>query len=106
MPCKPLRPCSVVGCPRPATVGGKCAGHAAQQERQRGSAAARGYGQRWRRIRDKYLAAHPWCVRCGARATDVDHIRPRRQGGSDDDSNLQALCHACHSAKTMRQSVG
>lgn len=33
-------------------------------------------------------------------ATDVDHIVPRAQGGTDAPENLQPLCHACHSRKT------
>jgi hypothetical protein len=33
------------------------------------------------------------------RALEVDHIVPRNQGGSDDLSNLQALCFRCNAAK-------
>lgn len=73
---------------------------------ERGTSAQRGYGYRWQQLRARYLRAHPLCVACRRKgsvvaATDVDHIRPRSDGGSDDDSNLQALCHACHSAKTF-----
>lgn len=39
-------------------------------------------------------------------ATDVDHIVPREQGGSDQWSNLQALCHSCHSKKTATEDGG
>ena len=45
----------------------------------------------------------PWCRTCGAPATDVDHIVRRNYGGSEDDSNLQSLCHPCHSSKTGRE---
>ena len=55
----------------------------------------RGWKQRARR----YLAQHPECETCGAPATDVDHIMPRPYG-SDDDSNLMALCHRDHARKT------
>lgn len=77
----------------------------AVHDAQRGSAAERGYDRRWRRLRTAYLVAHPLCVECQKRgaivlATDVDHVVARRNGGSDDESNLQALCHACHSRKT------
>jgi 5-methylcytosine-specific restriction protein A len=39
-------------------------------------------------------------------STDVDHIIPREAGGSDDDENLQGLCHACHSRKTAQEDGG
>jgi predicted kinase len=55
-----------------------------------------------------YLAEHPLCVECEriglvTAATDVDHIVAKRHGGTDDEDNLQALCHACHSRKTNRE---
>jgi hypothetical protein len=43
------------------------------------------------------------CECCGAhehqRALEVDHIIPKNQGGSDDISNLQALCFRCNAGK-------
>lgn len=39
-------------------------------------------------------------------ATDVDHIISRAKGGTDERSNLQPLCHACHSEKTNREDGG
>jgi 5-methylcytosine-specific restriction protein A len=72
----------------------------------RGSRHQRGYGWEWekqrKRIldRDRHLCQK--CLREGqARpATDVDHVVSRGQGGSEGDDNLQALCRACHKAKT------
>lgn len=76
----------------------------------RESASQRGYGARWRKQRAMYLSAHPLCVdpfgvhpSQVVAATDVDHIVARRCGGSDHESNLQALCHSCHSIKTNRE---
>lgn len=33
-------------------------------------------------------------------AIEVDHVIALCNGGADDDSNLQGLCHDCHTAKT------
>jgi hypothetical protein len=47
----------------------------------------------------------------GRHSLEVDHIEPLWAGGADDRANLQALCVACHKAKTKgeagpRWSVG
>jgi ATP adenylyltransferase len=43
------------------------------------------------------------CELCGIsadiRALEVDHIVPRNLGGTDDPTNLQALCYSCNSMK-------
>ncbi len=71
----------------------------------RESAAARGYGHTWRKLRAQVLAGDPLCVRClelgiVTPATDVDHIVPKSRGGEDAYANLQPRCHSCHSRKT------
>lgn len=38
-------------------------------------------------------------------AEQVDHIRELADGGTDDDSNLEALCGDCHKAKTARSQA-
>lgn len=55
-----------------------------------------------------YLASNPLCAVCLKEsivrsATDVDHIMPKSQGGTDDWDNLQALCKSHHSEKTARE---
>lgn len=119
MPYKPARPCRHEGCPN--LVRGPdayCEEHKQEgrtYDRGRGSAAKRGYGARWRKLRGMVLAAQPLCadpfgIHAAAgevvAATDVDHIIPRQQGGRDVFDNLQGLCHSCHSKKTATQDGG
>lgn len=79
-------------------------------DRERGSAASRGYGSRWRRARAAYLLEHPLCVMCQARgrieqATVVDHITPHRGDYARmwDPLNWQSLCKRCHDSHKQRQ---
>jgi 5-methylcytosine-specific restriction protein A len=77
-------------------------------DQARGSAAARGYGRRWQKLRLMVLAERPVCEAhgCGQLATDVDHIIAKAKGGTDDRDNLRSLCHSCHSRKTGREDRG
>jgi len=79
------------------------------------SASARGYGVEWRRLAKWFLQRHPLCNDpFGSHAGEgrivaaevVDHIVPRKRGGTDDISNLQALCYRCHSTKTAKYDGG
>jgi len=36
-------------------------------------------------------------------AAHVDHVQPLEDGGTDDDENLQTLCHSCHGTKTREE---
>jgi 5-methylcytosine-specific restriction enzyme A len=71
----------------------------------RPSAAKRGYGWSWLKLRRMVLARNPLCQHpgCTEVATDVDHILRREWGGEDSLENLQALCHYHHSQKTARE---
>ena len=40
------------------------------------------------------------CNHCGITAEQIDHILPLALGGTDDWTNLQALCKPCHGTKT------
>lgn len=133
MPFAPPRPCRHPGCVKLVRQsGGYCDEHRKssperQQDRERGSAAQRGYGSKWRTSAAQYLQANPLCVRCQARglvrlATDVDHIVPHRLGEALDSedpdrialaqslfwrrSNWQSLCKVCHSRKTATEDGG
>lgn len=101
MPRNPAKPCSHPGCPN---LNCEIHGRRAPDNR-RPSAAARGYGRRWQRLRRMYLRSNPLCEHegCDQAATDVDHIKPRSQGGTDEWENLQALCHSHHSQKTAKE---
>jgi 5-methylcytosine-specific restriction protein A len=89
--------------------------HLVQQrtDSHRPSAAKRGYGRRWRKLRSMFLSTNPLCadpfnVHGGypSVATDVDHILPLTHGGSNTWDNLQALCTSCHSRKTASEGKG
>jgi 5-methylcytosine-specific restriction protein A len=38
-------------------------------------------------------------------ASEIDHITPLHLGGTDEQSNLQALCYKCHEAKSKAEST-
>lgn len=38
-------------------------------------------------------------------ATEVDHVIPQAEGGTDQDTNLQAICEACHKTKTAAETA-
>ncbi len=67
------------------------------------SDATHGYGYQWTKIRRAFLRANPSCARCGAKAVQVDHKTPRREGGTHAWENLQSLCLKCHQAKSKRE---
>lgn len=111
MPSKPKRPCSFPGCPK-LTHGRFCEEHAKLEARRyekydRDPAVRRRYGRAWKRIRDRYIVAHPLCEECKKRgkltpAEEVHHVIPLSRGGTHAESNLMALCKPCHSAITAR----
>ena len=110
---KPLRPCRHPGCGA-LTREGWCPQHKPSEAPRSPEAAA------WRRwyslkiwtddLRPGQLLREPFCRACAARgirtqATDVDHIRDHKGDWElfTDRSNLQSLCHSCHSRKTMTE---
>jgi 5-methylcytosine-specific restriction protein A len=86
------------------TLQGYCLEHRRSYERARGSAAARGYGRRWGKLRLRVLAEEPLCRICeAAESTEVDHIQRKQDGGTDLRSNLRGLCKACHSRRHVEE---
>lgn len=105
----PEYPCTQPGCKATQKEPGKCPKHKeARLNLRRGKVGRRIYDlQRWKITRKLQLAIEPLCRRCAERgeytaAGEVDHIKPIEEGGDPWKwENLQSLCHACHSAKTL-----
>lgn len=117
---KANRACKEPGCVEYAVRGSSfCSRHAQAHAREYRSTkyrkdAARLYrsGQ-WLALRRQQLTMHPFCVEClkagkYTMASEVDHIIPHRNDERlfFDPSNLQSLCHSCHSIKTAREDGG
>ena len=81
-----------------------------QPDAVRGNRHERGYGSEWVKTRERILRrdcglCQP-CAREGVvtMANQVDHVLGKALGGSDDESNLQAICAECHKTKTAKES--
>ena len=62
-----------------------------------------GSTSQWRKLRARILMRDQGiCQNCGLDGDTVDHIIPRRLGGSDEDFNLQCLCRKCNFSKGGR----
>lgn len=101
------RACATPGCPN-LSDRGRCEACRPKGER-RPNSHQRGYDWQWAKFRKGYLARNPLCIRCDERgrtkpATDVHHkIKlSQRPDLKYDESNLEPLCHECHSALTAR----
>ena len=87
---------------------GKASGWAS--DRIRGTRQQRGYGADWQRVRGIVMQRDGGlCQPCLARgrvtaAREVDHMRAKAKGGTDDPDNLQAICVQCHRTKTASES--
>ena len=111
MPRKAKRPCRYRGCPLLTdSASGYCSEHEKIQTRNydksRGIEHNKRYGYRWRKLRGRFLDEHPLCEQCLSvgrytTATEVHHIKPLADGGSNDGKNLMALCKSCHSRITL-----
>ncbi|CAN0622175.1 5-methylcytosine-specific restriction enzyme A [Burkholderia multivorans] len=116
MPRKAPTKCRHFGCGRLIEKPGYCEQHAAdavgwQSDRQRGSRHQRGYDSKWVKLRKRILARDNGlcqvCRQAGrvTAASHVDHIVSKADGGTDAESNLQAICVPCHKAKTAGESA-
>ena len=107
MPTKPKRPCRYGNCPNLTdSKSGYCEEHRSLMQRHyehfaRGYRQHERYGHSWKKIRDRYITAHPLCEEClglgrASVATLVHHVNPLADGGTNDESNLRSLCASCH----------
>ncbi|WNX85774.1 HNH endonuclease [Agathobaculum sp. NTUH-O15-33] len=112
---KPLRPCRHPGC-AVLVRGGYCDQHRPPERRSEQSRAWHSWYSLpiWTDdLRPTQLLQEPFCRECAAhgrrrvQATDVDHIVDHQGDWArfTDRSNLQSLCHSCHSRKTMAQII-
>jgi len=108
-------------CPNKATFRGYCdqcrLARDRAYEQGRPSAAARGYGAEWRKTRAAFLEVNDRCecdvclmlpLHHRPEATEVDHIDGLGPLGPQghDWSNLRAMTHAHHSARTAADQPG
>ena len=112
MPKKARRPCRYRGCANLTDdSSGYCGEHKAVAARHydkylRGYDHNKRYGWQWRKLRALFLLANPFCEICKREgrftdATEVHHIKPLSEGGTNDVENLMPLCKSCHSRITM-----
>jgi 5-methylcytosine-specific restriction protein A len=109
MPWAPPHHCRTPGCPNLVPHGtGKCATHRSEQQRQRKARETwRDYDNpAWLANRAMVLQREPRCRFCQEPATVVDHIKPLKEGGTHDISNLRPLCKSCHDRHTHSQTLG
>ena len=94
-----VRPCRNHWCPAYATgPDGHCDEH-----RRPPFGGRADLGPEWPSTRALVLKLAGWrCESCGAPATEVHHWISRADGGTDDLSNLGALCSRCHAHITGR----
>lgn len=94
------RPCAKHPCNELVRGGSYCPEHDRAYDRRRPSAAKRGYGAAWRRVRAAVLADDPFCYACGEPANEVDHIDGDSRNNRRE--NLRSACKPCHSRRTAR----
>lgn len=92
-------PCSYPGCPYRADT---CPKH----RRPRRFDERHYWSPAWRQARQEQLEREPFCREHRkqgviVKATQVNHIKPRKRGGTDDPSNLESLCGPCHAKATF-----
>lgn len=59
------------------------------------------------KVREKIIAAYPWCIYCGAQATTIDHCPPRAafRGKHWPDSYEFPACSPCNASARLDEQV-
>jgi len=106
MPYKPKHPCWHPGCPN-LTDKAYCPEHAKAEAKrynhqERDPDSNKRYGRQWKEVRAAFLSLYPLCEMCEnagklVPATMVHHKHRLADGGTNEFSNLMALCQSCHS---------
>lgn len=111
MPKSAPRPCNQPGCGVLVRDGGnRCPRHPKEVWVKPPDATKRITGRKLQRMRAALFTRDPLCAECRRHgrvtlATQRDHIKPLAEGGLDDESNEQGLCHACHEAKSLAEAA-
>ncbi|MEV0586338.1 HNH endonuclease signature motif containing protein [Nonomuraea sp. NPDC050310] len=109
MPKRAPRRCTAAGCPNHATDG-RCPQHRHPPRRTQGkprpSSYQQGYDAAWAELSKRIRRQRPICEtpRCSEPSKHVDHIDG--DNTNNEEWNLQALCHPCHSRKTAKHDGG
>lgn len=113
---RPPHKCAHYSCKALIIEGSYCPDHIKKpfdtvKDKDRPSAAKRGYGRRWQRATAIYLRSRPQCAICGHWFTSrkdavVDHIIPHKGDMTLfwDQNNWQPVCRPCHTAKTLKEA--
>jgi len=112
MPHSPPHYCAHVGCNilvQGGTPGGRCPAHTLAPWRPRVQPVPRIRGEKLQHLRAQLFMRTPLCVLCEQHgritmATIRDHIVPLADGGTEDDSNTQALCWTCNELKRQTEA--
>ena len=119
MPTRPLRPCTVPGCPA-LSRGGPCAQHKGtisdrtavarkEADAKKGPDRAFYWSKPWREVRARVLAEEPSCFcGCGLPSNTVDHVKNRREypALALERANLHGWYDRCHNRKTATLEGG
>ena len=115
MPARAPRRCHANGCRKLIREPREWLCHQCEKQRQRTTNTQRtktnNYNGAWVGISKAYLRTYPLCEEClrhgyETKSTQTDHITPLNDGGTNEWSNLKALCRACHSRKTATYDQG